>query len=132
MAYDKTVWQTGDTVTAEKLNHIEDGIASASSGGGGDVVNVYWNSGDGQSVHPPYKDVNCTEGYANMEEFFGAVFQHNVVVYECANGAVNNQYSPLLVGGTQYDASHVFVGILIYYPAIQSKQNYVGYLMEDN
>lgn len=29
MAYEKTNWQTGDTVTAEKLNHAEQGIADA-------------------------------------------------------------------------------------------------------
>ena len=29
MAYEKTNWQTGDTVTAEKLNHAENGIAAA-------------------------------------------------------------------------------------------------------
>lgn len=27
MSYEKQTWQTGDTITAEKLNHIEDGIA---------------------------------------------------------------------------------------------------------
>ena len=26
MSYTKQTWQTGDTITAEKLNHIEDGI----------------------------------------------------------------------------------------------------------
>ena len=26
MAYEKTTWQTGDTVTADKLNHAEQGI----------------------------------------------------------------------------------------------------------
>ena len=31
MAYDKTNWQTGDVVTAEKLNKLEDGVANASS-----------------------------------------------------------------------------------------------------
>lgn len=35
MAYEKQTWECGETITAEKLNHIEDGIASASSGGGG-------------------------------------------------------------------------------------------------
>lgn len=29
MSYSKTTWQTGDTVTAELLNHMEDGISSA-------------------------------------------------------------------------------------------------------
>lgn len=28
MAYTKQVWHTGDTITQEGLNHIEDGIAS--------------------------------------------------------------------------------------------------------
>lgn len=29
MAYNKTTWASGDVVTSEKLNHIEDGIAGA-------------------------------------------------------------------------------------------------------
>ena len=33
MAYEKTTWATGDVVTAEKLNNIENGIAVADSGG---------------------------------------------------------------------------------------------------
>ena len=43
MSYTKQTWSTGDTVTAAKLNHMEDGIAEAgggSSGGGAFVVNV--------------------------------------------------------------------------------------------
>ena len=37
MAYTKNTWKTGDIVTSEKLNHIEDGIANA---GGVMVINV--------------------------------------------------------------------------------------------
>ena len=29
MAYEKNTWVTGDTITAEKLNHMENGIASS-------------------------------------------------------------------------------------------------------
>lgn len=36
MSYDKNTWQTGDVITATKLNHMEDGIAGA----GGGVYNV--------------------------------------------------------------------------------------------
>lgn len=32
MAYTKQTWECGDTITAEKLNHMEDGIADASGG----------------------------------------------------------------------------------------------------
>lgn len=35
MAYTKQTWTTGDTVTASKMNHIEDGIENAGGGGGG-------------------------------------------------------------------------------------------------
>lgn len=33
MAYERQTWECGDTITAEKLNHIENGIEEASSGG---------------------------------------------------------------------------------------------------
>lgn len=34
MAYEKQTWTTGDVITQEKLNHMEDGIANAGGGGG--------------------------------------------------------------------------------------------------
>ena len=37
MAYEKQTWQSGDVITAAKMNHIEDGIAS---GGGGIFCSV--------------------------------------------------------------------------------------------
>lgn len=33
MAYEKQTWTTGDVITQEKLNHMEDGIAGAGSSG---------------------------------------------------------------------------------------------------
>lgn len=35
MAYEKNTWYTGDVITAEKLNNMENGIEAASRGGGG-------------------------------------------------------------------------------------------------
>lgn len=40
MAYTPTEWQSGDIVTSEKLNKIENGIAGAGGGGGGEVFMV--------------------------------------------------------------------------------------------
>lgn len=34
MAYEKQTWSCGETITADKLNHMEDGIADSGSGGG--------------------------------------------------------------------------------------------------
>lgn len=38
MAYVPTNWKTGDTITADKLNNIENGIASSGGGGGGGAL----------------------------------------------------------------------------------------------
>lgn len=37
MAYEKNTWTNGDTITAEKLNHMEDGISEGGSSGGGKI-----------------------------------------------------------------------------------------------
>ncbi len=39
MAYEKQTWQTGDVITQEKLNHMEEGIED--SVGGGKGVDIY-------------------------------------------------------------------------------------------
>lgn len=41
MTYEKQTWVNGDVITAEKLNHMEDGIASGGSGGVLVVSTVY-------------------------------------------------------------------------------------------
>lgn len=46
MAYDPTVWKSGDTITSAKLNKLENGLAEASGGGtGGGVLVVNDNNG---------------------------------------------------------------------------------------
>lgn len=37
MAYTKTTWNTGDPITQDRMNHIEDGIAAAQSTADGAV-----------------------------------------------------------------------------------------------
>lgn len=37
MSYTKNSWSTGDTITAAKLNHLEQGVYDASEGAGGTV-----------------------------------------------------------------------------------------------
>lgn len=50
MAYVKNTWETGDVITAEKLNHMEDGIA------GGDGLQTY---------HVTVNAVQGSEGYVS-------------------------------------------------------------------
>lgn len=41
MSYEKQTWSTGETITADKLNHMEDGIAGAGGGGVLVISSVY-------------------------------------------------------------------------------------------
>ena len=52
MSYTKTNWQTGDVITAEKLNKIENGVEAASNGGSG--------SGDFVKITAEYEDEQLT------------------------------------------------------------------------
>ena len=42
MSYTKQTWANGDVITAEKLNHIEDGIAGAGGGSAPLVIRVVY------------------------------------------------------------------------------------------
>lgn len=43
--YEKQTWTNGDVITAEKLNHIEDGIANAGGGSGVAMATLRSNYG---------------------------------------------------------------------------------------
>lgn len=54
MSYEKTTWETGDIVTAEKLNNIENGIENA---GGGGVFVVGFQEG-GAALNKTWKEIH--------------------------------------------------------------------------
>lgn len=67
MAYEKQTWVTGDTITAAKLNHMEDGIAE----GGGDssiFKVIYTIAEDGQGGFT----ATCNHTLPEIEEAYNA------------------------------------------------------------
>ncbi len=52
--YTKQTWNTGDVITEEKLNHIEDGISNA---GGVLIVNENYNEDIGSTLDKTYKEI---------------------------------------------------------------------------
>lgn len=57
MAYTPTEWQSGDIVTSEKLNKIENGIAST-GGGGVMYVTISYDEVDGEPVYSADKTID--------------------------------------------------------------------------
>lgn len=65
MAYDPTVWKSGDTITSAKLNKLENGLAEASGGGtGGGVLMVI---ADEPMASPPSWVTDLFDGYLIYE-----------------------------------------------------------------
>ncbi len=58
MAYTPTEWQSGDIVTSAKLNKIENGIASASAGGGVMYVTISAEDAEGEMVYSADKTLD--------------------------------------------------------------------------
>ena len=59
MSYTKTTWETGDVITAEKLNKMEDGIESAagSSSGGATLVVTYSEEGTTGTLNKTWNEI---------------------------------------------------------------------------
>lgn len=52
MAYTPKTWECGETITADDLNHIEQGIADASSGGGTAPYLMFKKVSEEQTTEP--------------------------------------------------------------------------------
>lgn len=50
MAYQKQTWQTGETITAQKLNHMEDGIGNNSEGNNWLIINTVNENLEGNEI----------------------------------------------------------------------------------
>ena len=50
MAYTPKTWQCGETITADDLNHIEQGIANAGGDSGVEFFPVHFSDGDNNSM----------------------------------------------------------------------------------
>ena len=57
MAYEPKAWECGDVITADDLNHIEQGVANA--GGGSSVleINVSWDERGGGTLDKTWQEI---------------------------------------------------------------------------
>ena len=89
MSYNKTTWTAGDTITAEKLNNLENGVASASSG---PLVVTATKSGTVFVLDKTYAEISAAMGNVYIvlpsdEEYA----ERKIAVVEC-NYSINGEY----------------------------------------
>lgn len=99
MAYDPTVWKSGDTITSAKLNKLENGLAEASGGTGGGVLVVI---SDEPMASPPSWVTDIFDGYLIYETNvtyaqYHEAFASNVLGLSTpANSIFNNGRSQMI------------------------------------
>jgi len=103
MSYTPTNWQSGDVVTSEKLNKIEQGIAAASGGGGIQVIHS-----DNGVLDKTYAEIvtAATNSFVYLDEvnetFHGI---GNLVMYGSYDGTYSVAFSSTFAPGgiVQYE-----------------------------
>ena len=100
MSYTKTTWSDGDVITAEKLNNIENGVESASSGS---ILVVHVVNGVLDKTWQEICDsfinmipVYCYESFEDGNDFGYMLSSVQLVSFE------NNTYYVFAYGGIEY------------------------------
>lgn len=79
MAYEPKVWECGDTITADALNHIEQGIAS---GGGTAVYEMTVDSSTRcMTIHATFNDLVASNGGLVRMEYGGVVSYQSITTF---------------------------------------------------
>lgn len=91
MAYNKTTWETGDVITAEKLNNIENGIAAIKG-----VMSITLSEdGDTATLSATWQQIS--DAFGSMTPVFVYTTESSVMAYM----VVFAEYDP---GNDKYDA----------------------------
>lgn len=78
MSYEKNTWNKGDVITANKLNHMEDGIAD---GGGVLVVNsVYDEQADTTTLDKTWQQIHDADYCILKDSFANATTYYPVIL----------------------------------------------------
>ena len=103
MAYTKNNWKCGDAVTAEKLNIIEQGIASGSSSETIEPFYVNYDHDSEEHPYPPVYDKTWQEAY---DAFMSG---RPVIVLTSREGDIFSlSYFAHIVGWTTYEADGLY------------------------
>ena len=104
MSYEKQTWASGDVITAEKLNHIEDGVAVAEPF----IINLtYTQTGGSDSTPPTLSDFVADKTY---DEIFAAYNAGRIVILRSSVSGSSSETDMLLdyyVNGAGHGSSNI-------------------------
>lgn len=86
MAYTPNEWACGETITAEKLNHMEDGIESANSGGTEPLILQVVQDGD---------DVRLDKTFGEIKSAFNGGKPIYMIASQGGASPAHTDYVPL-------------------------------------
>ena len=115
MSYDKNTWAKGDVITANKLNHIEDGIENAGGGGGITLVNISTQDGETFTADKTFAELFTAYSNGNLILYqsmgtYGFLYYHNEESQFI--GTSEDCSSPiLLIYKVWYDADEVTASV---------------------
>lgn len=127
MAYEKQTWVTGDTITAEKLNHMEDGIASASGG-----TDVFVSVSGYLGQHPTVEMSGLS-----FDELWAMLQQHNfpIIIGEPVTSGSTTYYKITEISFGEYTSPTEYNSIVasFYYGdakiSIELRSDYTGIMV---
>lgn len=87
MAYSKQTWANGDTITADKLNHMEDGIENI----GSNILEIgHQDEGDKMILDKTWNQIKNAMPNCIFVRDVEGIFEKGIVAYV---GYQNNSYS---------------------------------------
>ena len=88
MAYEPTVWKSGDVVTSDKLNKLEQGVASSGGGGGGGGVLLVHEDGETGILDKTWQEIHDAD-VAFMESVVGDYYKSYSPIIETNENSGN-------------------------------------------
>ena len=119
MAYEPTVWKSGDTVTSAKLNKLEQGVANAGGGGSSGGV-LFVTVGESNICDKSYNDIKTAieDGILPILVIPSGDEDTLAMMYMYSNGfSENGEFYVLFAeGGSQSTSASSASDPLVYMP----------------
>lgn len=101
MAYEKHTWVCGETITADKMNHLENGVAEGGGGGSSPLVVHRIDSGSKHQLDKTWQEINNAFPNVYVEVVEGEALMNLPVSAIGSYGAVYM----LALGEVEYEAN---------------------------